>query len=249
MTVRALLFDLWGTLLYVNEPESIAERRRESYVAIVADALRKMGHQHPDESVGSAVDAVVSEMAGIHEEGRDISMPERLGRLLELVEPGLLAQVTPHAMAAFEEDVVWAVRRNPPFAAPGAQAALREAHARGIGIGLVSITGTTPGYVLRQLLDELELLQHLDAMTFSDEARLAKPTEAVYRCTLEVLGVEAREAVFIGDTPFADVAGPQALGMTAVQVGNRQADGVTPDAQIDSLEELFPALQELGLVD
>ncbi|MCH7579386.1 MAG: hypothetical protein IIB22_04015 [Chloroflexi bacterium] len=137
MTVRALLFDLWGTLLYVDDPASIAERRRESFVASVAEALSKIGHGHLAENVGSAVDAVVSEMVALHEEGRDLSMPERLGRLLELIEPGLRSQVTPHAMAAFEEGVVWAVRQNPPFAAPGAQAALRGAHERGLGIGLV----------------------------------------------------------------------------------------------------------------
>ncbi len=249
MTIRALLFDLWGTLLYVDDPETIADRRRESYVASVAQALRKIGHDHSEENVGSAVDAVVREMGALHEEGRDISVPERLGRLLELVEPGLPAQVTPNTMAAFEEAVVWAVRENPPSAAPGAQAALSEAHARGLGVGLVSITGMTPGYVLRKLLDELELLQHLDVMTFSDEARLAKPAEAVFRCTLEVLGVQAHETVFIGDSPGPDVAGPQQLGMTAVQVGDRQLDGVTPDARLDSLEELFPALRRLGLVD
>ena len=107
----------------------------------------------------------------------------------------------------------------------------------------------TPGYVLRQILEELELLQHLDAMTFSDEARLAKPAEAVYRCTLEVLGVEAHEAVFIGDSPGPDIAAPQKLGMKAMLVGGQQLDGVTPDARLDSLEELFPALRRLELVD
>ncbi len=64
-----------------------------------------------------------------------------------------------------------------------------------------------------------------------------------------MLGIEAHEAVFIGDSPGPDVAGPQKLGMTAVQVGDRQQDGVTPDARLDSLEVLFPALRRLGLVD
>ncbi len=249
MTVRALLFDLWGTLLYVDEPATIAERRRQANVACVVEALRKIGHSHPQENVGPAVDAVVREMGALHQEGRDISMPERLGRMLELVEPGLPARVLPQAMAEFEENIVWAVRQNPPFAAPGALAALSEARARGIGVGLVSITGMTPGYVLRQILDELGLLQHLDVMTFSDEARLAKPAEAVYRCTLDVLGVDAHETVFIGDSPGPDIDGPQKLGMTAVQVGDQQLDGVTPDAHVDTLDELFPALRTLGLVD
>ena len=107
----------------------------------------------------------------------------------------------------------------------------------------------TPGYVLREILDELGLLEYLEAMTFSNEARLVKPTEAVYTCTLEVLGVDAREAVFIGDSPGPDVAAPQQLGMTAVQIGDQQLDGVTPDARLETLDELFPALVRLGLVD
>ena len=107
----------------------------------------------------------------------------------------------------------------------------------------------TPGYVLRQALDEMEMLQHLEVMTFSDEARLAKPAEAVYTCTLEGLGMRPEDAVFIGDSPGPDINAPQKLGMVAVQVGDRIEEGVTPDAQIDTLDELFPALRKLGLVD
>ena len=35
----------------------------------------------------------------------------------------------------------------------------------------------------------------------------------------------------------------------AGQVGDQQLDGVEPDARIETLEELFPGLQRLGLVD
>ena len=249
MTVRALLFDLWGTLLHVDNSAGIADRRRDANMACVVEALRDMGHPQPDAAVSAAFDADVSKMNALYEQGRDLSTPERLKQLLDLVKPGLARRFTSEAMEQFEETVVWAVRRNPPFAAPGALAALREGRERGLRIGLVSNTGMTPGYVLREILDELELLQHLEVMTFSGEARLVKPTAAVYRCTLEALGVHARETVFIGDSSEADIAAPQQLGMTAVQVGDQQLDGVTPDARLDSLDELFAALRTLGLVD
>ncbi len=249
MTIRALLFDLWGTLLYVDAAASIAERRREAYVASITSALRDIGHEHPAAVIDAAIEADAAAMQALNKQGRDLSTPERLEQLLDFVRPGLAGRLTPDAMARFEEAVVWTVRRIPPYAAPGSQAALREARARGLGIGLVSNTGLTPGYALRQILHEQELLQYLEVMTFSGEARLVKPTEAVYRCTLEVLGVEAHEAVFIGDSPGPDIAAPQQLGMTAVLVGDREQDGVTPDARLDSLEELFPASARLGLVD
>jgi putative hydrolase of the HAD superfamily len=115
-------------------------------------------------------------------------------------------------------------------------------------IGLISNTGITPGYVLRGLLADYGLLPYFRILTFSDEARLAKPAEEIFRCTLEALEVQAAEAVFVGDMPELDVVGPQAVRMWAVQVGDRQLDGVRPHARIDGLPELFPALERLGLV-
>ena len=185
----------------------------------------------------------------MHAAGRDVSQPERMLLLLDHIESGLAARLSPDALIAFENAVLGGQDVDPPLAAAGAAEALEEAHSRDLKVGLVSITGLTPGYVLREVLADLELLQHLQVMTFSDEARLAKPADAVYRCTLEALGVEAHEAVFIGDSPGPDIAAPQKLGMTAVQVGGQHLDGVTPNARVETLEELFPALRRLGLVD
>ncbi|MEX0786072.1 MAG: HAD family hydrolase, partial [Dehalococcoidia bacterium] len=138
---------------------------------------------------------------------------------------------------------------GPSVPAPGAVDVLEEARRRDLALGLVSVTGLTPGYVLREILDDLGMLRHFGALTFSDEARMAKPAAEVFHCTLEVLGAAPREAVFVGDTPFADIAGPQAIGMWAVQVGARQQDGVEPHARVDALSELFPAIERLGLLD
>lgn len=249
MTIRALLFDLWGTLIHVDDLEGDANRRRRAYVEYIATTLNEIGRPHSVEAVAAAWKVIASEMAALHEQGLDISAPERLQRLLAVLQPGLSGDVSREEMEKLERGLVWALRAHPPLAAQGALDALTQARSRGLGIGLVSITGMTPGYVLRQVLKELRLLQYLDVMTFSDEARLAKPSEAVYTCTLEALGVEPHEAVFIGDSPGPDIDAPQKLGMMAVQIGDRKQNGVTPDAQLGSLEELFPALQRLGLVE
>ena len=251
MTIRALLFDLWGTLLYIRDVDDMEARRRRLLDRTVV-GLANAGHPYAEETVAAALAEFGDEHSAMHRKGRDISQPERLVLVLERIEPGLASRMSGTALLAFEDavaDVRLRDRKDRTFPAPGALAAVEEARGRGLALGLVSVTGLTPGYVLRDVLDGHGLLRHFEALTFSDEARMAKPAPEIFHCTLEVLAVEADEAVFIGDTPFADVAGPQALGMTAVQVGNRQEDGVTPDARIDSLEELFPALQRLGLVD
>lgn len=247
MTIRALLFDLWGTLLYIRDVDDMEARRRRLLDRTVV-GLANAGHPYAEETVAAALVEFGDEHSAMHREGRDISQPERLVLVLERIEPGLATRMSGTALLAFE-DAVADVRLRDSIPAPGALACVEEAHGRGLALGLVCVTGLTPGYVLRDVLDGHGLLRHFEALTFSDEARMAKPAPEIFHCTLEVLAVEADEAVFIGDTPFADVAGPQALGMTAVQVGNRQEDGVTPDARIGSLEELFPALARLGLVD
>ncbi len=251
MTIRALLFDLWGTLLYLREAaeEDDAQRR---LLKRTVEGLAALGYRYQEERVAEALDAFSKELNAGHRAGRDVSQPERLEAILERIEPGLPARMPREAHLAFEDAVAQVRLRDRSdrlYPAPGASGALEEARSRGFGIGLVSITGLTPGYVLREVLAGHDLLGHFDVLTFSDEARMAKPTAEIFHCTLEVLDVAPEHAVFIGDTPNADIAGPQAIGMTAVQIGDREEDGITPDARIDSLDELFPALRRLGLVD
>ena len=59
-----------------------------------------------------------------------------------------------------------------------------------------------------------------DAVVLSDELgrEHRKPDPAPFRAVLERLGVEADEAVFIGDRPDKDVAGPAGVGMWTVRV-------------------------------
>ena len=247
MTVRALLFDLWGTLLHVRDVDDMEARRRRLLDRTVV-GLANAGHPYAEETVAAALAGFGDEHSAMHREGRDISQPERLALVLERIEPGLASRMSATSLLAFE-DAVADVRLRDSIPAPGARACVEEAHGRGLALGLVCVTGLTPGYVLRDVLDGHGLLRHFEALTFSDEARMAKPAPEIFHCTLQVLGVAPQDAVFIGDTPFADVAGPQQLGMTAVQVGDQQLDGVTPDARLETLDELFAALQGLGLVD
>ena len=56
-----------------------------------------------------------------------------------------------------------------PLPVPGASEVLDALKSRGLAIGLISNTGRTPGYVLREILDRLGLAPSIDAMVFSNE--------------------------------------------------------------------------------
>ncbi len=247
MTLEALLFDLWGTLV-VDNPQREGARRAELRLRLLREALASSGLSYSEEAIGEALPAFLKEHEALHAGGRDISAPEKAELFLESMEPRLARRLPPETLRAVEEALVSPGRLTPPLPALGAREVLEEAQGRGLALGLVSNTGVTPGYVLRDVLAGHGLLPYFRILTFSDEARLAKPSPQVYRCTLEALGADPRRAVFIGDHPRLDVAGPQAVGMWTVQVGDQQLDGVRPHARIPALSELFAALQRLGLL-
>jgi len=152
-------------------------------------------------------------------------------------------------MGVADEAVLTPALELPPTAIPGAKHALTEVKALGLAIGLVSNAGTTPGFVLREILDRLGMLGHFDATIFSDEVEVAKPAPAIFERALEEFGCSADEAAFVGDQPLLDVLGPRSAGIWSVQFGSLESDGIEPHARIRELSELLPALRLLGLIE
>jgi HAD superfamily hydrolase (TIGR01509 family) len=56
----------------------------------------------------------------------------------------------------------------------------------------------------------------VDAIVFSSEVGRRKPAPEVYQATLDAIGVEPQNALFVGDRVREDYEGPTALGMRAV---------------------------------
>jgi NagD protein len=84
---------------------------------------------------------------------------------------------------------------------------------------------------------------------------IGKPQPLLYRMAMARLGVDADDAIMIGDRPDTDIAGAAALGLkTAVVRSGRFAPGESwphaiarPDWDVDSLTELTTAFQACGL--
>jgi putative hydrolase of the HAD superfamily len=69
----------------------------------------------------------------------------------------------------------------------------------------------------------------VDVVVTSAQAGARKPHPRIFRHTLERCGVEAGEALFVGDTYSADVEGPLAAGMRVVHVWREDVHGDPPD--------------------
>ncbi len=113
----------------------------------------------------------------------------------------------------------------------GALPVLDELHGLGLRLGLVSNCSSEVG----ELWDESPFAGRFDAVVLSADVAMCKPDPRIYRLALDRLGVEAADAVFVGDGHSDELAGAEAVGMRAVQLGTR--DGWAGE-RIDSLVEL-----------
>ena len=94
---------------------------------------------------------------------------------------------------------------------PGVLAALRE---RGLRVAVVSNFDSR----LPPLLDALGLAPFFDAVVCSGAAGAAKPDGAIFVHTLAALGIEAHEALHVGDSRVNDYDGARAAGIEALLV-------------------------------
>jgi FMN phosphatase YigB (HAD superfamily) len=100
----------------------------------------------------------------------------------------------------------------------GAQDALEWLARSGIRRALICDTGFTPGWVIRQLLQRVGLLDYLEVTVFSNEVGVPKPDRRAFQAALDGLGVSAAGAVHVGDLRRSDIAGARNARMGSVRL-------------------------------
>jgi HAD superfamily hydrolase (TIGR01509 family) len=248
MPIKAVLFDLWETLIQ-DRPDR-ARPRREWRIETVCAVFVKHGFNIDGESIGTALDATNIALTRMHDDGRDLDADGRETLLLDLLEQ----QSGRRAPDSVSGELLSIIASMPldkaPHLAPGAIETLNALREMGLPIALVSNAGMTTAPNLRLLLRHHEIDCLFDSLVFSDELQLAKPDPRIFHLAASELSVEAGDCAFVGDNPHNDIAGALAAGMYAVQIGAKVRDGITaiPHVRIDTLFELIPALRAESLI-
>jgi putative hydrolase of the HAD superfamily len=94
----------------------------------------------------------------------------------------------------------------------GAQETLAALRERGVKLGLITVCSED----VPAIWPETELAGLFDAETFSSACGLIKPDPEIYLTTLDALGVEPRDALFVGDGANDELGGAERVGMTPV---------------------------------
>jgi len=114
-------------------------------------------------------------------------------------------------------------------------------------LGIISNFAIPEG--VYNVLKTNELNELFDIVVVSGEINKRKPSPEIFQSALKMLGVLADEAVFVGDTADADIAGAHAVGMKAVYIKRRFEQALEkfiPDIIIENLAELPSALKTIS---
>lgn len=124
---------------------------------------------------------------------------------------------------------------------PGVVETLRELRGRGLHLGIVSNIDEDD---LHHLIDLGDLRAHFDSLLSSEAAGSCKPDARIFDLALERAGCAPGEALFVGDSLPADVAGANRAGMRSVLLWHRDdrpppADGPRPAHVIRAIPDLL----------
>ena len=236
--IRAVTFDLWNTLVH-------SRNYWEFRLPALREFLRRNGVELDDARLLELYQAGFRHSSDIHRESgrRHVHTEEIVGHVMEQVGLRERCDWTP-VVAAYEE----AVLGDPPQLKEGARKTLEALHGRA-RIGLISDTGTSPGRVIRRILDGYGVLEYFDVTVFSDEVGYCKPNEVVFKTALEVLGVEPGEALHVGDLIRSDVVGAKRAGMRTTWLKTVEQEYTpedAPDYVITCLTELIRIVEAGG---
>jgi putative hydrolase of the HAD superfamily len=100
------------------------------------------------------------------------------------------------------------IARNEPALAYALELQARP----GVAVGIISNTNEAHVLHLDRLVPELN---EFELVMMSNEIGMEKPDPQVYALALELLGIDARDALYVDDRP-ENVAGAQAAGMAGI---------------------------------
>ena len=241
MEIKAVLFDIYGTLLFVLE-ESIRMRSE-----IISDFLKEQGIDTDPETISlTSAHRMIEFSRGEFDDvceyfGAVISDITGRGEfddafLKGLVEVGALeseAELSPNVIETLDE-------------------------LKGLGIKLGIVSNSPCFYAMRDL-EALGIRDYFDALGVSSRWGITKPDPEIFLKAASSLGVEPQKILVVGNDPVDDVEGAKLSGMRSALLLN-SIDGMwsthrtvfgesedevdfEPDYIIDDIGEILTIIQ------
>lgn len=240
MPTRAILFDLFGTLVRFNVrlPTLRAEGTEwRSTMPWLVEAFDRALPKADFNLFLEAITAVTAEIVRARSP-EYLEVPSRLRFQRALTRMGLPADLA--AVNAQSLSLAHMTHLASAVELPAGHIGLLSALAPRFRLALVS--NFDHGETARALLDRFGLTPFFEAILISDGFGRRKPHPAIFHAALGKLGVTAAEAVHVGDSLADDIGGAAAAGLRAIWLNPSARDipagAPIPDRAIASLTDL-----------
>jgi HAD superfamily hydrolase (TIGR01549 family) len=224
---RAVLFDLFDTLVRLDRARlpSVQVNGREvrSSVGKLHEVLRTSAPHVTIETLHAAMGESWKEAERLRAiDHREVAAPERFAYLFRCLaldpadcSPGLITEL----IETHRRELARAIEFPSHY-----RGLLDEFGAR-YRLAVVSNFDYTPTAL--GILREAGIVDLFEIIVVSDAVGWRKPAPTIFRQTLERMGLEAGDALFVGDRADIDVAGALAIGMDVAWI-NPAADPLPP---------------------
>ena len=192
--LRAVLFDLWGTLIY-NIPLQTNYGEVAGAAGVKPEVLWKTWQKFADQALTGKIKTG---------EERAHLVLQSLGRSPEAIE------IAAPMLAEFE-------RKNRTCEIhfyPGVENMLATLRQKGYKTGLIS----NCNYLTPPLVEQLQLRDKMDAIILSCEVGTAKPQPEIYLMATNQLQVSPGECLYIGDGGDKELVGAKQVGLNTALV-------------------------------
>lgn len=247
--INAVTFDLWQTLILDNR--ELGLQRAQARLDGARETLLAHGIDREPDHIREAYRACYRACRAVRNENKDVSFRRQVEIFIDLIDDDLSKRLPESAIADIERSYADSFFDYPPRFHDATRETLQSVKAMGLGVGLISNTGMTPGYTFREFLRRHELLQFFDVLTFSDEVLLAKPSDEIFLMTVNSLATSPRATIHVGDHVTNDIVGANRVGMKSIWIRGfyEPDDPNDPDSQadiaVDDLSGVSGAVRQL----
>ena len=246
---RAILFDLFDTLVRFDRERlplvRVNGRELRSSVGRLHEVLSASAPQVTLEALHGALGESWKEAERLRAiDHREIGAPERFAHLFrclsldpEACAPNLITTL----IETHRAELARAVQFRPQH-----RALLDDLRPR-YRMAVVSNFDYTPTALA--ILRAAGIDEHFELIVVSDAVGWRKPAPLIFRQTLDRMGLEPADTLFVGDRIDIDVAGASAIGMDSAWI-NPEAEPIptglaAPTHELRDLAELRPILLDL----
>ena len=216
----AITFDFWETLVRTSGGDTRAARGRA-----VTAALGRHGCEVDGKALEVAFEHAFVLYDDAWRQNRQVTAVEAGGFVLDHLGVELSPEARTEVVDAFTTGAL-GLDMELTDHLEETLVALKE---RELRLGIICDVGLTPSPVLRSYLAVHGVLDLFDHWSFSDEVGCYKPAREIFEHALAGLGgIDPARVAHVGDLRRTDIAGAQAMGITAVRYSGANDDPAQP---------------------